>query len=1019
MKILGITVAVILALALGVVLTINVIPGETYKGLIGTVVKSTTGRDLVIDGDFDIGLGSSFRVVASGVHLGNAAWGSRPDMFSARLVEGEVRLAPLLRGVLDARLVLDAPDLLLETDAEGRGNWQMGGAATEEETPAKAAADEGDGFALRPFIRELRLDEVKVAYLDARADRQHHAAFDTIRVNSREDLVDVVLQGRIDDHAVSLKGGLDSAATAAGKPPAGFTLAGDIGDVSLNAGGTLDAISASASVDLVLEASVPSVAALSALAGRDLPEEGPLNATIHVTGGDGHYSADRIDVNLGAEMLTASVRGGVSDLVGLSGIDLDIAMNTTRLGELFARVGVETPVELPRALDARAKVSGSLDELAVSSYHVDLQDEGVMASAVGRVENVMPLRGLAADVSLDAVSLKGLSKYAGTELPDLGRLQASASVNSEGETFAVSDIRAELAGEDLQAKVEGSLGDAVALQQLDASVEITLVSLAALDELTGQELPDSGPISLSGNLASPQGPDAQSEVSGTLSGDGVRASFSGTIADLAAAEGISIAIEAAGDSLQQVAKLAGRNIPRREPVALKGTLDRREASYKFDKLEFQLGDNVFTGAAELTPPAGEGGRTALSGSLHLGALDLDALLGRAAPGSGSGASAIPPEANAIVLTADNTVIQSEKPAGVEQTAGAEAGAGTPVAADAPQDKGKKIFSSEPLPLEALRGMDAEIKVTADEIGTVEMVLKDVTATMALANGLLKVEPVQAKVGDGVFDADLVLDASRSPARLSFNVDMDDGTTRYFGGRYNLTVDVDGAGDSVAQLMAGLDGRVIVDVRELGLKKSFMTNFGRGLIDTLNPFDSKSDETELVCAIARFDIHDGIANADDRIVAQLTKVTWFGGGQVNLRTEAIDLGAKSKPRSGLGINVVAQLAGLVHIGGTLASPKVVPDPAGVAKQYGEHFLAVTTGGLYLLVKGLWDKSQANSDVCAEILAFEEKERGMSARADAEPEQNVAARAEAALPEDAGSTSDGEPESKVLLDSLDHR
>ena len=738
---------------------------------------------------------------------------------------------------------------------------------------------------------------------------------------------------------------------------------------------------------------------------------------MHVAGGDGHYSADRIDVNLGAEMLTASVRGGVSDLVGLSGIDLDIAMNTTRLGELAARVGVETPVELPRALDAHAKVSGSLDELAVSDYQVELQDEGVTASAAGRVENVMPLRGLAAVVSLDAASLAGLSKYAGTELPDLGPLEASASVNSEGETFAVSDIGAELAGKDVQAKVQGSVGDAVALQQLDASVEVTLASLAALNELTGQELPDSGPISLAANLTSPQGPDAPSEVSGTLSGDGVRASFSGTIADLAAAEGISIAVEAAGDSLQQVAKLAGQDIPRREPVALKGSLDRREASYNLDKLEFQLGDTVFTGAAEFTPPAGEGSRAALRGRLHLGTLDLDALLGRDAPGPGSGARATPQEADAIVLTAENTVIQSEKPDGVEQTAGAEAG--SPIASDTSQDKSEKIFSSEPLPLDVLRGMDAEFEVTADEIDVVEIVLKDVTAKLALANGLLEVEPVRAKVGNGVFDADLVLDASRSPAALSFDVVMDNGTFRDYGGRYNLTVDVDGAGDSTAQLMAGLDGRVIVDVRELDLKKSFMTNFGRGLINTLNPFDSKSEETELVCAIARFDIHDGIANADDRIVAQLTEVTWFGGGQVNLRTEAIDFGAKSKPRSGLGINVVAQLAGLVHVGGTLANPKVVADPAGVAKQYGEHFLTVTTGGLYLLVKGLWDKSHANSDVCAEILAFEEKEKGTSTKADAEPERNVAGGAEAALPEDAGSASDREPESKVLLDSLDHR
>ena len=49
------------------------------------------------------------------------------------------------------------------------------------------------------------------------------------------------------------------------------------------------------------------------------------------------------------------------------------------------------------------------------------------------------------------------------------------------------------------------------------------------------------------------------------------------------------------------------------------------------------------------------------------------------------------------------------------------------------------------------------------------------------------------------------------------------------------------------------------------------------------------------------------------------------------------------------------------------------PEGVAKKYGEGLLSVATAGLYLLGKGQWNKSKANSDVCAEILAMEEKER----------------------------------------------
>ena len=61
------------------------------------------------------------------------------------------------------------------------------------------------------------------------------------------------------------------------------------------------------------------------------------------------------------------------------------------------------------------------------------------------------------------------------------------------------------------------------------------------------------------------------------------------------------------------------------------------------------------------------------------------------------------------------------------------------------------------------------------------------------------------------------------------------------------------------------------------------------------------------------------------------------------------------------------------GGTLASPQVQPDPVGLAKQYGHYYATVATGGLWLLLKGIWDQSQANSDVCEKILAKGEEEK----------------------------------------------
>ena len=46
-------------------------------------------------------------------------------MVSVGDIEGELALLPLFRGLLDAKLVVDKPDLLLETNSSGQTNWQF------------------------------------------------------------------------------------------------------------------------------------------------------------------------------------------------------------------------------------------------------------------------------------------------------------------------------------------------------------------------------------------------------------------------------------------------------------------------------------------------------------------------------------------------------------------------------------------------------------------------------------------------------------------------------------------------------------------------------------------------------------------------------------------------------------------------------------------------------------------------------------------------------------------------------
>ena len=115
----------------------------------------------------------------------------------------------------------------------------------------------------------------------------------------------------------------------------------------------------------------------------------------------------------------------------------------------------------------------------------------------------------------------------------------------------------------MQGTWEGAIADAVNLKGLDVNVNLKVPTLAAMNEISGQDLPDSGPLTLVGNVTSEQALDGPTKISGSLSADGVNAEFSGSLADIASLDGIVLAVNLKADSLQKAGSGGGGNAARR------------------------------------------------------------------------------------------------------------------------------------------------------------------------------------------------------------------------------------------------------------------------------------------------------------------------------------------------------------------------------------------------------------------------------------------------------------------------
>ena len=115
------------ALVLAIVLYLAFGDLSRHKGRIEAFVTKKTGRPFAIDGAFKLKVLPSVSVAAERVRLGNAEWGSAPQMIEVGSFSTEIGLWSLVSGPVDVRsLELGDVSVLLEEGKDGKENWVLG-----------------------------------------------------------------------------------------------------------------------------------------------------------------------------------------------------------------------------------------------------------------------------------------------------------------------------------------------------------------------------------------------------------------------------------------------------------------------------------------------------------------------------------------------------------------------------------------------------------------------------------------------------------------------------------------------------------------------------------------------------------------------------------------------------------------------------------------------------------------------------------------------------------------------------
>src|ERR1700758_944831 len=157
---------IVVLLLIAVAVAIRSVDVKEFVGPLQQRVKETTGRDLAIRGGIDLKLGLDPKLVIEDVALSNASWAKQPQMISAKQIEAQIALLPLLHKrfeVVSFRLMSPAIDL--ETDPRGNGNWEFPALAAAPPPGAPAPA----GGTLGAFaVGDLSISDGALTYRDGR-----------------------------------------------------------------------------------------------------------------------------------------------------------------------------------------------------------------------------------------------------------------------------------------------------------------------------------------------------------------------------------------------------------------------------------------------------------------------------------------------------------------------------------------------------------------------------------------------------------------------------------------------------------------------------------------------------------------------------------------------------------------------------------------------------------------------------------------------------------------------------------
>ena len=670
-----------------------------------------------------------------------------------------------------------------------------------------------------------------------------------------------------------------------------------------------------ASLDLLLDIDSDNTEAALYLLIEKLPEVGPVQGSARLTApaGDQFAIEDyQIEVGRKQELYTVYTgRIGHIPAAGdepTSGIDIHISRTAARTEQLGRVFDVTLPEIGPVAYSGRfvgSEKEGVFNDLSLTAgAEKALQLEVHGQLQMGDARTSEPPKSIDLTVTVASPETAPIAQLTGSALPQLGPVKGRFKLTGRLQNMQVSEIDI-AAGQPDTLTLSARGGIEKLLFEPKISFNGVRLDLSAASPSSARFLPLLGLGAA--NLGSMQARAVLTDADGSLGLEKTAISFSrpelldikitGQLDHLNAWDEIAAAMELHAANLGVISDIFGH--------------DWREATGKVNaKGQLHLEAEKITYAGSLNI-----GRTEIaskiSGTLETGRPKLEGTV----------------ESEALYLAdfgypQDLEALQEERRTAAAEIKRTQAEKDT---RKSPEETGRKLFSTEPLPWDVLHTLDLKLGVTVHEVIGTGATLDALSGEIELESGRLVISPAAFDYREGTLLVDLMLDANDTP-RAALKLSADDvaigeawGHIQSFipvSGNINIHLDLSSHGHSQADLAGNLNG--VMGVISENLEIPYYTAdllavdlLGWALKRTLD-----RNATVLVhCSIVEAGVKQGQI-AIQRLMFDGPNMTLIGQGWVNLGTETLDVTLNPERKTGIWTK-----AEPVRLTGELSDPKV--------------------------------------------------------------------------------------------------